>query len=103
MLAADLGGRPVTGVPLPDGSPGQKQAALPAFPSLARRESRHRQPQPEDDLDNRWIYDLIVRRIGERQRSRQVIAVAHNPDIVVSGGAEAAIALDFRGGQCIDA
>ena len=83
-----------------DGSPGQRSAALLAF-LLSYGEDPIILDQPEDDLDNRLIYDLIVRQIRESKRNRQVIVVTHNPNIVVNGHAEAVIAMDFRKGQCV--
>lgn len=56
--------------------------------------------QPEDDLDNHLIYDLIVRQIRENKLKRQIIVVTHNPNIVVNGDAEMLHALDFKEGQC---
>jgi len=56
--------------------------------------------QPEDDLDNHLIYDLVVRQIRENKLRRQIIVVTHNPNIVVNGDAEMLHALDFAGGQC---
>ena len=57
--------------------------------------------QPEDDLDNHLIYDLVVRQIRENKLRRQIIVVTHNPNIVVNGDAEMLHALDFRQGQCV--
>ena len=56
--------------------------------------------QPEDDLDNHLIYDLIVRQIRENKLRRQIIVVTHNPNIVVNGDAEMLHVLDFIEGQC---
>ena len=56
--------------------------------------------QPEDDLDNHLIYDLVVRQIRENKLKRQIITVTHNPNIVVNGDAEVVHALDFMNGQC---
>jgi len=55
--------------------------------------------QPEDDLDNALIYDLIVRQIRENKRRRQIIVVSHNPNIVVHGDAEWVLPMQFRKGQ----
>ena len=57
--------------------------------------------QPEDDLDNHLIYDLVVRQIRENKLRRQIIVVTHNPNIVVNGDAEMIHALDFQRGQCV--
>ena len=55
--------------------------------------------QPEDDLDNHLIYDLIVSQLREIKKKRQVIVVTHNANIVVNGDAENVIALDVISGQ----
>ena len=81
------------------GSQGQRSAALLAF-LLAFGDEPLVLDQPEDDLDNHLIYDLIVRQIRENKLRRQLIIVTHNPNIVVNGDAEMVHALDFRGGQC---
>jgi ABC-type thiamine transport system ATPase subunit len=41
--------------------------------------------QPEDNLDNKFIYDTVVRKIREEQNTRQLIFVTHNPNIPVLG------------------
>jgi ATPase subunit of ABC transporter with duplicated ATPase domains len=84
--------------PIEQGSPGQKTAAILAF-LLAYGEEPIVLDQPEDDLDNHLIYELIVRQIRETKQRRQVIVVTHNPNIVVNGDAEFVVALDVRGGQ----
>ena len=53
--------------------------------------------QPEDDLDNHLIYDLIVTQLRAIKRYRQVIVVTHNANIVVNGDAELVVALAARG------
>lgn len=53
--------------------------------------------QPEDDLDNSLITDLIVEKVKERKTHRQIIVVTHNPNIVVNGDSEKIISLDNRG------
>ncbi|VEN74655.1 ABC transporter [Candidatus Desulfarcum epimagneticum] len=80
------------------GSPGQKTAALLAF-LLSYGEEPLILDQPEDDLDNRLIYDLIVNRLREVKRHRQVIVVTHNANIVVNGDAELVVALSVKGGE----
>ena len=81
------------------GSQGQRSAALLAF-LLAFGDEPIVLDQPEDDLDNHLIYDLIVRQILENKQRRQLIIVTHNANVVVNGDAELVHALDFRGGQC---
>jgi DNA repair ATPase RecN len=44
--------------------------------------------QPEDNLDNAFVYDTIVTALRTVRGSRQVIFVTHNPNIPVLGEAE---------------
>lgn len=81
--------------PVEQGSPGQKTAALLAF-ILSYGNEPLILDQPEDDLDNHLIYDLIVTELREIKQSRQVIVVTHNANIVVNGDSENVIALDVR-------
>jgi len=80
------------------GSPGQKTAALLAF-LLSYGEEPLLLDQPEDDLDNYLISDLIVTQIRENKQRRQVIVVTHNSNIVVNGDSENVVALDVRTGR----
>ena len=81
-----------------EGSPGQKTAALLAF-LLSYGEEPIILDQPEDDLDNNLIYDLIVTQLRNIKQHRQVIVVTHNANIVVNGDAELVVALAARGGE----
>jgi hypothetical protein len=81
-----------------EASPGQKTAALLAF-LLSYGEEPLFLDQPEDDLDNRLIYDLIVTQIREAKVHRQVVLVTHNANVVVNGDAELVAALIARGGE----
>ncbi|MCK6571520.1 AAA family ATPase [Myxococcota bacterium] len=90
-------GRPT---PIEHGSPGQRSAALLAF-LLAFGEEPIVLDQPEDDLDNQLIYDLVVEQIRENKRRRQLIIVTHNPNIVVNGDAELVYVMEFVKGQCV--
>ena len=81
-----------------EGSPGQKTAALLAF-LFSYGEEPIILDQPEDDLDNHLIYDLIVGQLRRIKQRRQVIVVTHNANIVVNGDAELVVALDPRGGE----
>jgi len=81
-----------------EGSPGQKTAALLAF-LLSYGEEPIVLDQPEDDLDNHLIYDLIVTQLRNIKQSRQVIVVTHNANIVVNGDAELVVGLAARGGE----
>ena len=86
--------------PISQASAGQRSAAMLAF-LLAHGNEPLILDQPEDDLDNHLIYDLVVRQIRENKLRRQIIVVTHNPNIVVNGDAEMLHALDFRQGQCV--
>ncbi|MDR1580786.1 MAG: hypothetical protein LBS35_10555 [Synergistaceae bacterium] len=83
---------------LEKGSAGQKAAAILAF-LLSYGDEPLVIDQPEDDLDNALIYDLIVKQIHENKNRRQLIIATHNPNIVVNGDAELVHVLKFVGGQ----
>ena len=78
--------------PIEQSSPGQKNAALLAF-ILSYGDEPLLLDQPEDDLDNELIYNLIVRQLRETKSKRQVIVVTHNANIVVNGDAEMVLPL----------
>jgi energy-coupling factor transporter ATP-binding protein EcfA2 len=86
-------------IPIDQGSQGQRSAALLAF-LLAFGEEPIVLDQPEDDLDNHLIYDLIVRQIRENKLRRQLVIVTHNPNVVVNGDAELVHVMEFGKGQC---
>ncbi|MBI5619335.1 hypothetical protein HY950_00035, partial [Candidatus Gottesmanbacteria bacterium] len=44
--------------------------------------------QPEDDLDNRSVYDDLVVFLKEKKIQRQIVVVTHNPNLVVGADAE---------------
>lgn len=52
--------------------------------------------QPEDDLDNRFIYDEIVQILRRERGHRQMIIATHNPNIPVAGDVELIIALSAQ-------
>lgn len=80
------------------GSPGQKTAALLAF-IFSYGEEPLLLDQPEDDLDNHLIYDLIVTQLKTMKTKRQIIIATHNANIVVNGDAENIVALDIKKGS----
>ena len=84
--------------PIKRGSPGEKAAALLAF-ILSYGDEPLLLDQPEDDLDNELIYDLIVRQLREIKTKRQIIVVTHNANIVVNGDAEMVLPLAVVKGQ----
>jgi len=52
--------------------------------------------QPEDNLDNRLVGDVLVDILAELKETRQIIVCTHNPNIVVLGDAEQVIVLDSQ-------
>lgn len=53
--------------------------------------------QPEDDLDNRFVYDGIVTRLRALKGKRQIIVSTHNANVPVLGDAELVVALEGDG------
>lgn len=51
--------------------------------------------QPEDDIDNRAIDD-IIRNIWEAKKKRQLIFTSHNANLVVNGDSELVVCCDYR-------
>ncbi|OXX83640.1 hypothetical protein AVM15_09615, partial [Paraclostridium benzoelyticum] len=58
--------------------------------------------QPEDDLDNKIIYDLIINTLKLVKEERQIIVVTHNANIPVNGDSENIIAVDYTDKNGID-
>lgn len=50
--------------------------------------------QPEDDLDNRYIFAEVVQVLARVCERRQVMAATHNANIPILGDAEMLVALD---------
>lgn len=79
-----------------DLSSGQKCTAL--LPLLmARRDTPLIIDQPEDNLDNHFIYESVVEAIRRLKKTRQMIFVTHNANIPVLGEAELVVVLDSDG------
>lgn len=78
------------------GSAGQKASAILSF-LLSYGSEPLILDQPEDDLDNGLISSLIVSKLHESKKERQIIIVTHNPNIVVNGDSEYVIALEEKG------
>jgi len=53
--------------------------------------------QPEDDLDNRSIYEQLIPFIKRKKIDRQIIVVTHNANIVVGADAEEVIVANQEG------
>lgn len=74
-------------------SAGQKTTAILTF-LLSYGDNPLILDQPEDDLDNRLVYDLIVDRLKQAKEHRQILVVTHNANIPVNGDAEYIISMD---------
>jgi ATPase subunit of ABC transporter with duplicated ATPase domains len=65
-------------------SPGERGTLLLIFYLLIdRREIPLIIDQPEENLDNQTVYELLVPCIKEARKKRQVIIVTHNPNLAV--------------------
>jgi ABC-type cobalamin/Fe3+-siderophores transport system ATPase subunit len=53
--------------------------------------------QPEDNLDNRYVFETIVESLLKTKFNRQMLFLTHNPNIPVLGDAERVIVLDSNG------
>jgi DNA repair ATPase RecN len=61
--------------------------------------------QPEEDLDNRFIYEDVVKILREMKGKRQLIIVTHNANIPVLGDSELILVLEAKkeieGERCV--
>lgn len=81
-----------TARPVEQLSPGQRcSAILPIL--LLTGESPIIIDQPEDNLDNRLIRQVIVNILSSMKLRRQVIVATHNPNLPVLGDVESAVIL----------
>jgi len=53
--------------------------------------------QPEDNLDNRTIYELLCQMIKVKKKDRQIIIVSHNANLVVATDSENIIVANQEG------
>jgi hypothetical protein len=84
-------------------SKGQRATAL-LLLLLGASESPLVIDQPEDDLDNRFIYDQVVDKLRDLKGARQIIVSTHNANVPVLGDAELIMTLEGDGsnGWCMD-
>lgn len=52
--------------------------------------------QPEDDLDNEFVFEQLVPMLRASNEKRQIIVVTHNANVPVNGDAELIIPLEVR-------
>ncbi len=81
--------------PLSNASAGQKTSAILTF-ILSHGNTPLILDQPEDDLDNHLVYDLIVESLRKAKERRQIIIVTHNANIPVNGDSELVVAMDSQ-------
>lgn len=81
-----------------DMSPGKKALVLlRLLISLAESRCPILIDQPEDDLDNRSIFDELIDFIKEKKSIRQIIIVTHNANVVLGSDAELVIVANQHG------
>jgi ABC-type cobalamin/Fe3+-siderophores transport system ATPase subunit len=54
--------------------------------------------QPEENLDNRFVYEVLVGAIRAAKQRRQIIMATHNANLVVNTDAEQVIVANYNGG-----
>ena len=73
-------------------SPGEKGLLLLVFYlQLDRKSTPLVIDQPEDNLDNDSIFQVLAKCIREAKKTRQVVLVTHNPNLAVGADAEQVI------------
>jgi type III restriction enzyme len=81
-------------IPFEHASAGQQATAL-LFTLLNQSGPPLIIDQPEDDLDNQIIFDIVTRLWGAKT-NRQIIFSSHNANLVVNGDAELVVCCDYR-------
>ncbi len=51
--------------------------------------------QPEENLDNKFVYEPLVNAFREAKKKRQIIIATHNANLVVNTDAEQVIVADY--------
>jgi ABC-type lipoprotein export system ATPase subunit len=73
-------------------SPGERGALLLVFYLLVDKDDRPLViDQPEENLDNQTVYELLVPCMKEAKKRRQIVIVTHNPNLAVVCDAEQVI------------
>lgn len=92
----------VDGKDLSELSPGERGGLLLIFYlMLDRQEIPLVIDQPEDNLDNKSVYEILVTFIKQAKKRRQIILVTHNPNLAVVADAEQIIhvSIDKKNGR----
>lgn len=86
----------VDGKDLSELSPGERGGLLLIFYlMLDRQDIPLVIDQPEDNLDNKSVYEILVTFIKQAKRRRQIILVTHNPNLAVVADAEQIIVVSI--------
>lgn len=86
------------GAELSELSPGQRGLVLLLFYLLVDKSERPLLlDQPEENIDNQTVRNVLVPALQEAVRRRQVIAVTHNPNFAVVGDADQIIVATYDG------
>lgn len=88
------------GLELSELSPGQRGLVLLLFYLLVDKSERPLLlDQPEENLDNQTVRNVLVPALREAVSRRQVIAVTHNPNFAVVGDADQIIVASYVDGK----
>jgi len=55
--------------------------------------------QPDDNLDNLSVYPSLIQYFRERKKTRQIVIITHNPNLVVNTDAEQIVVANFDGSR----
>lgn len=84
--------------PIESMSPGKKALVLlKMLINLAESKCPILIDQPEDDLDNRSVFDELIPFVKKKKVDRQIIIVTHNANVVLGADAEEVIVANQRG------
>jgi len=86
-------------IPVIQLSDGQRHTILLSIAMLAESNIPLIIDQPEDDLDNAFIFSTVVSNLREIKEKRQVIVVTHNANIAVLGDSELLLPM-YRENDC---
>lgn len=92
----------VDGKDLSELSPGERGGLLLIFYLMLDRQNIPLViDQPEDNLDNKSVYEILVTFIKQAKKRRQIILVTHNPNLAVVADAEQIIhvSIDKKDGR----
>ena len=89
---------PPKAIPITQLSDGQKHTILLTIAMLAESNDPLIIDQPEDDLDNAFIFSSVVRTLRHIKERRQVVIVTHNANIAVLGDSEIIFPMRRDGG-----